>query len=221
MVKLLENTFRAVNIGLANEMALVCDCLGLNVWEVAAAAATKPYGFTSFLPGPGLGGHCIPVDPLYLSWKLRGANFEARFISLADDINSHMPHYVVDKIADALNEARKPVRESRLLILGVAYKRDIGDVRESPALDIIESLLHKGAEVAYHDPYVPEVRVADRSLRPVELTAGTLQFSDCVVVVTDHSSYDWAWIAEHASLIVDTRNALGAVADPRARVVRI
>lgn len=219
MVKLLENTFRAVNIGLVNEVALMCDKLGLNVWEVVGAAATKPYGFMPFYPGPGLGGHCIPIDPHYLSWKLRTLNYTARFIELAAEINSHMPDYVVNKIGDALNDERKAIKGSHILVLGVAYKRDVGDVRESPALDVIHLLNERGGEVSYHDPFVPTVRLDGVSLSSVELTAEALAAADCVVIVTDHRAFDWAWVADNARLIVDTRNAL---TDPgKARVVRL
>ena len=208
MVKLLENTFRAVNIGLVNEVALMCDRLGLNVWEVVGAAASKPYGFMPFYPGPGLGGHCIPIDPHYLSWKLRTLNYTARFIELAAEVNSHMPDYVVGKVGDALNAERKSINGSRVLVLGVAYKRDVGDVRESPALDVIHLLGQRGAEVTYHDPYVASLRREGIDLDSTELTGEALAAADCVVVVTDHSDYDWAWIGATARLIVDTRNAL-------------
>lgn len=208
MVKLLENTFRAVNIGLVNEVALMCDRLGLNVWEVVKAAATKPYGFMPFYPGPGLGGHCIPVDPHYLSWKLRTLNYTARFIELAAEVNSAMPAYVVSKIAAGLNEFRKAVNGSRVLLLGVAYKPNVADVRESPALDIIHLLQAQGAEISYHDPYVPDLTLEDFTLESVPLTAVSLQQADCVVIVTDHAAFDWPLIAQHAPLIVDTRNAL-------------
>jgi UDP-N-acetyl-D-glucosamine dehydrogenase len=208
MVKLLENTFRAVNIGLVNEVALMCDRLGLNVWEVVGAAATKPYGFMPFYPGPGLGGHCIPIDPHYLSWKLRTLNYTARFIELAAEVNSHMPDYVVGKVGDALNAERKAINGSRVLVLGVAYKRDVGDVRESPALDVIHLLGQRGAEVTYHDPYVASLRREGIDLDSIDLTTEALAAADCVVVVTDHSDYDWAWIGGTARLTVDTRNAL-------------
>lgn len=210
MVKLLENTFRAVNIGLVNEVALMCDKLGLDVWEVVQAASSKPYGFMPFYPGPGLGGHCIPIDPHYLSWKLRTLNYTARFIELAAEVNSHMPDYVVGKIADGLNDDRKAINGSRILILGVAYKRDVGDVRESPALDIIHLLQGRGAEIAYHDPYVPDLAHEGFPLSSIELDEQTVREADCVVVITDHSSYDWDWIANHAGLIVDTRHAVKA-----------
>ncbi len=207
MVKLLENTFRAVNIGLVNEVALMCDKLGLNVWEVVEAAATKPYGFMKFTPGPGLGGHCIPIDPHYLSWKLKTLNYNARFIELAAEVNSHMPEYVVSKVTDALNEERKAVNGSHILILGVAYKPNISDVRESPALDVIHLLQERGATVTYHDPYVADLSHEGFNLRSEALTDTTLHNADCVVIVTDHASYEWEWIGQQAGLIVDSRNA--------------
>lgn len=219
MVKLLENTFRAVNIGLVNEVALMCDKLGLNVWEVVNAAATKPYGFMPFFPGPGLGGHCIPIDPHYLSWKLRTLNYTARFIELAAEVNSHMPDYVVSKVGDALNYERKAINGSRILILGAAYKRDVGDVRESPALDVIHLLRERGADVAYNDPHIATVRFDGYSLSSIELSADSLAEADCVVVVTDHAAYDWEWIAANTRLIVDTRNAIKDSGS--ARVVRL
>lgn len=208
MVKLLENTFRAVNIGLVNEVALMCDKLGLDVWEVVGAAASKPYGFMPFYPGPGLGGHCIPIDPHYLSWKLRTLNYTARFIELAAEVNSHMPDFVVGKVSDALNNERKAVNGSRVLVLGAAYKRDVGDVRESPALDIIHLLRQRGADVVYHDPYIASLRLEDVELATIDLTEAALAAADCVVIVTDHSVYDWEWVARHARLIVDTRNSI-------------
>lgn len=220
MVKLLENTFRAVNIGLVNEVALMCDKLGLNVWEVVDAAATKPYGFMPFYPGPGLGGHCIPVDPHYLSWKLRTLNYTARFIELAAEVNSHMPDHVVAKVSDALNEDRKAINGSRILVLGAAYKRDVSDVRESPALDIIHLLRRRGADVSYHDPYVTELRLDDTPMQSTSLTEDALRSADCVVIVTDHQAYDWTWIARHAGLIVDTRNAVPE-ATSDARIVKL
>ena len=209
MVKLLENTFRSVNIGLVNEIAMICNRLDLNVWEIAEAASSKPFGFMQFSPGPGLGGHCLPIDPLYLSWKMRGMDYETRFIDLADKVNSHMPHYVVGKISDALNDEGKAVKGSRTLILGVAYKADVDDVRESPAIHIIELLRRKGAEVNYHDPHVPRMQVEfGGDLTSVDLDSRTLELADCVVIVTAHSTYDWHWVAKQAGLIVDTRNAL-------------
>ena len=219
MVKLLENTFRAVNIGLVNEVALMCDKLGLNVWEVVGAAASKPYGFMPFYPGPGLGGHCIPIDPHYLSWKLRTLNYTARFIELAAEVNSHMPDYVVSKVGDALNDERKAINGSRILVLGAAYKRDVGDVRESPALDVIHLLRERGADVVYNDPHIPTVRFDSYSLSSVDLTADSLEAADCVVIVTDHAVYNWEWIAANARLIVDTRNAVKS--QSAARVVRL
>ncbi|HYL36861.1 MAG TPA: nucleotide sugar dehydrogenase [Bryobacteraceae bacterium] len=207
MVKLLENTFRMINIGLANEMALMCDRMGLNVWEVIDAAATKPFGFMPFYPGPGLGGHCIPIDPFYLSWKTRQAGIEARFIDLAGYINGYMPHFVLEKIQNALNDHAKPVKGSHIHILGVAYKRDIDDVRESPALDIILLLERRGARVTYSDPYVPRVRLDGRELAAEDPLAAATR-ADCVVIVTDHAAFDYPGIVERARLIVDTRNAL-------------
>jgi UDP-N-acetyl-D-glucosamine dehydrogenase len=208
MVKLLENTFRAVNIALVNETAIMCDKLGIDVWEVIDAAATKPYGFMKFTPGPGVGGHCIPLDPFYLSWKLKTLNYNARFIQLAGEINSDMPRWWVDKVADALNEAGKPVKGSRVLVLGVAYKKDIDDVRESPALDVIELLRHKGADVRYHDPYVPCIRHNGFEMAGEPDLDAALAAADCAVVVTDHSSYDWGEIKQQVRLIVDTRHAM-------------
>jgi UDP-N-acetyl-D-glucosamine dehydrogenase len=211
LVKLLENTFRSVNIGLVNEMAIVCDKLGVDVWEVIDAAATKPFGFMKFLPGPGLGGHCIPIDPHYLAWKMRGLNYKTRFIDLAGELNTEMPIFWVRKVADALNLAGKAVRGSSVLILGVAYKRDIEDIRESPSLDIIKLLEGQGARVSYHDPFVPEFVEDGHRLRSVPLTKETLASADCVVIVTDHSNIDWAAVKSHARIVVDTRNALKRV----------
>lgn len=219
MVKLLENTFRAVNIGLVNEVALMCDRLELNVWEVVEAAATKPYGFMPFYPGPGLGGHCIPVDPHYLSWKLRTLNYTARFIELADDVNRNMPNFVVGRIGDALNEDERAIKGSHILLLGIAYKPNVSDVRESPALDIIHLLQEKGATICYHDPYVPQVVTHEgKTMVSESLRAETLGEADCVVIVTNHDSYDWEYVAENARLIVDTRNALKEV-EGKGRIV--
>lgn len=220
MVKLLENTFRAVNIGLVNEVALMCDRLGLNVWEIVEAAATKPYGFMPFYPGPGLGGHCIPIDPHYLSWKLRTLNYTARFIELADDVNRHMPDYVVTKVAEALNDDRKAINGSKILVLGVAYKPNVSDMRESPALDIILLLQERGAEVTFHDPLVADLSHEGIPLQSITLSEQHLAAADCVVVVTHHDTYNWQTIANHANLIVDTRNALKNIAGP-ARIKRI
>ncbi len=219
LVKLLENTFRAVNIGLVNEIAIVCDKLGVNVWEVINAAATKPFGFMKFTPGPGIGGHCIPLDPHYLAWKMRMLNYKTRFIDLASDINSHMPDWVVEKVSWALNEVRKSVRGSRVLVLGVAYKRDIADVRESPALDVIRLLEDRGAHVEFHDPYVAEFKEERHTRKGVELSDEMLQWADAVVVITDHQQVDYQRVADIATLVVDTRNVMAATASGRARVV--
>ena len=206
MVKLLENTFRAVNIALVNEVAIMCDKLGIDVWEVIEAAATKPYGFMKFTPGPGVGGHCIPLDPFYLSWKMKTLNYNARFIQLAGEINSDMPRYWVEKVVDALNGAGKPLKNSRVLVLGVAYKKDIDDLRESPALDIIELLRAKGADVRYHDPYVPVISHNGHDLACEPVLDVALDTADCVVIVTDHSVYDWSAVLAKAKLVVDTRH---------------
>jgi len=206
MAKLLENTFRAVNIGLVNEIAIICEKLGINVWEVIDAAATKPFGFMPFLPGPGLGGHCIPVDPHYLSWKLKTLDYTARFIELAAQINSSMPHYVVDKISEALNEQRRSFNGATVLVLGIAYKANVGDVRESPALDIMQELMARKSVVLYNDEYIPSLTLCNRTLYSQPLSSGLLAAADCVVIVTDHSYYDIPWIIDEARCIVDTRN---------------
>ncbi len=217
MVKLLENTFRMINIGLVNEMALMCDRMGINVWEVIEAAATKPFGFMPFYPGPGLGGHCIPIDPFYLSWKTKQAGIEARFIELAGYINGQMPHFVVDKIQNALNDAGKPVKGSHIHILGVAYKKNIEDLRESPALDVMLLLKRRGARLTYSDPYVPHLQLDDEELRAQpEAMVGE---ADCAAIITDHSAFDYARIVAQARLIVDTRNALKGVNSPH--IVRL
>jgi UDP-N-acetyl-D-glucosamine dehydrogenase len=208
LVKLLENTFRSVNIGLVNEMAIVCDKLGVNVWEVIEAASTKPFGFMKFLPGPGLGGHCIPVDPHYLAWKMRGLNYKTRFIDLAGELNTEMPLFWVRKVAEALNLRGKAVRGAAVLVLGVAYKRDIDDIRESPALDIIRLLEGQGARVAYSDPHVPCFSENGREYRSVPLDSQTVAAADCVMIVTDHSAVDYRMIGRSAKLVVDTRNAM-------------
>lgn len=208
MVKLLENTFRMINIGLVNEMAIMSDRMGINIWEVIDAAATKPFGFMPFYPGPGLGGHCIPIDPFYLSWKTRQAGIEARFIDLAGYINGQMPHFVVEKVRDALNDRSKAIRGSSIHVLGVAYKRDIDDVRESPALDVIHMLETLGATVTYSDPFVPSIIVGDRTLLSKE-TLPAVAAADCTVVITDHSNQDYASILAAANVIVDTRNVFG------------
>jgi UDP-N-acetyl-D-glucosamine dehydrogenase len=208
LVKLLENTFRSVNIGLVNEMAIVCDKLGVDVWEVIEAAATKPFGFMKFLPGPGLGGHCIPIDPHYLAWKMRGLNYKTRFIDLAGELNTEMPLFWVRKVAESLNEQGKAVRGAVVLVLGVAYKRDIDDIRESPALDIIRLLEGQGARVSYSDPHVPVFAEDGHEFRSVALDSKTVAAADCVMIVTDHTSVDYRMIKRHAKLVVDTRNAL-------------
>ncbi len=214
LVKILENTFRSVNIGLVNEMAIVCDKLGVDVWEVIEAAATKPFGFMKFTPGPGLGGHCIPVDPHYLAWKMRSLNYKTRFIEIAGEVNAEMPEFWVRKVADGLNEQSKAIRGSRVLVLGVAYKKDISDVRESPALDVIRLLQQGGAVVSYHDPHVAALEEDGVSLKSVPLARATLDQADCVVVVTDHSDVDYALIARHARMVVDTRHVLARLPDP-------
>src|SRR3989449_1247969 len=208
LVKILENTFRSVNIGLVNEMAIVCDKLGVDVWEVIDAAATKPFGFMKFTPGPGVGGHCIPLDPHYLAWKMRTLNYRTRFIELAGEINAEMPEYWVARAVDRLNELSKAVRGSRMLVLGVAYKKNIDDIRESPALDVIRLLRRHGAIVEYHDPHVPKLKDDDLELKSVPLTPDVLGGADCVLIVTDHSDVDYVLVARHARLVVDTRNAL-------------
>ena len=228
--KLLENTFRAVNIGMANEMARLCYALNIDTWEVIRAAATKPFGFMAFYPGPGIGGHCIPLDPHYLSWKARQHGFDSRFISLAEEVNSRMPEHVVQLVSDGLNDARKPMNGSNVLLLGVAYKKDVNDVRESPALSIIDRLRAKGANVKYHDPFVPEVRFDDAHtdavagpLNSVSLSNEELELADCVIIVTDHSEIDYKHVCSLASLIVDTRNALNGDVrrESRARIIRL
>jgi UDP-N-acetyl-D-glucosamine dehydrogenase len=218
MVKLLENTFRSVNIGLVNEMALMCDRLKLDVWEIIDAAASKPFGFMPFYPGPGLGGHCIPIDPHYLSWKLKSLNYYARFIEMAGDINSHMPEYVIDRIRRVLNEFSKAVKGSTIIVLGIAYKRDIKDVRESPALDVIKLLEREGAKVYYNDPYVPQIKWNDGILRSTKLTETLLKKADMAVIVTDHTSYNYQWIVDNSKLIFDTRNATKKIHTGRSKI---
>lgn len=223
--KLLENTFRAVNIGLVNELAQLCDTLGIDTWEVIAAAATKPFGFMPFYPGPGIGGHCIPLDPHYLSWKARMHGFEARFISLAEEVNSRMPEHVVELVTKGLNDQRKPVNGSKVLIMGVAYKRDIDDMRESPALAIIEKLQKLGADVNFHDPYVAEIHLegSGEHMRGIPLGNEVVANADCVVIVTDHRNIDYGWVAEQAKLVVDTRNTTRELRDERfdGKIVRL
>ncbi len=208
MVKLLENTFRAVNIGLVNEIALMCHRMDINVWEVIDAARTKPFGFMPFYPGPGLGGHCIPIDPFYLSWKARQNGFECRFIELAGHINSSMPHYVVERVGDALNSVKKAINGSRIHLFGVAYKKDVGDVRESPAVDILELLSQRGADVSYTDPYVGTLTHGGRTLASIPVEEAFDRAVDCCIVATDHSVFDYDAIAKRMPLVVDTRNAL-------------
>jgi len=219
MVKLLENTFRSVNIGLVNEVALMCDRLGLNVWEIIDAAATKPFGFMPFYPGPGLGGHCIPIHPHYLAWKLKSLNYYARFIELAGDINSSMPHYVVDRVMRMLNERfAKALNKSSVLVLGIAYKANIKDVRESPALDVIKLLEDRGARVVFNDPHVPSIQWEGTARRSTRLTAALLRKTDLVVIVTNHAQYDYQWIVDNAKAVFDTRNATRKVRNGRKKI---
>ena len=218
-VKLLENTFRSVNIGLVNEIALMCDKMGIDVWEVIDAAATKPFGFMPFYPGPGLGGHCIPIDPFYLSWKAKMSGFEARFIELAGQINGSMPEYVVAKIAEALNRFKKSVNGSRILIVGVSYKSNIDDIRESPALDIIRLLAQQGADVVFHDPLVKNGHAELSNIPRVPLTKETLAACDCAAIITAHDGVEYNLIAKHAPLVVDTRNVLKG--EPSDKVVKL
>lgn len=219
MVKLLENTFRSVNIGLVNEVALMCDRLGLDVWEIIDAAATKPFGFMPFYPGPGLGGHCIPIDPHYLSWKLKSLNYYARFIELAGEINSSMPQYVVDRINDILNSKQaRSINKSEILVLGVAYKRDIKDLRESPALDVIKLLQNRGAKVTYNDPFVPSFNWEGKQKRSAKLTEKLLAKADLTVILTDHTQYDYQWIVDNSRLVFDCRNATKPVKKNRSKI---
>jgi UDP-N-acetyl-D-glucosamine dehydrogenase len=224
LVKLLENIYRCVNIALVNELKLLTDRMGIDIWEVIDAASSKPFGYTPFYPGPGLGGHCIPIDPFYLSWKAKEYDFSTRFIHLAGEVNSSIPYYVVDRIAAALNDHSKAIRGARILILGVAYKKDVDDVRESPALEIMELLQHKGAELSYSDPYIGQLhkmRAYDFShLRSVELTEQTLGQFDLVLIATDHTNVDYQWIVDHARLVVDTRNATRAASRGREKIYR-
>jgi UDP-N-acetyl-D-glucosamine dehydrogenase len=221
MAKLLENTFRMVNVGLVNEMALMCQRLGVDVWEVIDAAATKPFGFMKFTPGPGLGGHCIPIDPLYLSWKLKSLNYTARFIELASEINTNMPRYVVDRVQQALNDEGKALNGSKVLVLGAAYKPDIDDLRESPALDVIALLREKKAAVSYHDPYIPHLDHEDWTMDSVDDAIKAAKGADVVVVVTNHKAYDYPALLKNSKLILDTRNAFGYIAKGDAKVVKL
>lgn len=222
MAKLLENTFRSVNIALVNEMALMCDKLKINVWEVIDAASTKPFGFIPFYPGPGLGGNCLPVDPNYLSWRMRALNYQARFIDLATQINTQMPHYVAGKLLEAVNVyLRKSIFGAKILILGVAYKKDVDDVRESPAIDIIRLLLEKKADVIYNDPYVPQLSIDSNIMKSTNLTADLLQKVDCAVIITDHTCYDYDWIVQSSKLILDTRNATKSVKEGKEKISKL
>jgi UDP-N-acetyl-D-glucosamine dehydrogenase len=222
MSKLLENTFRMINIGLVNETALMCERMGIDVWEVIEAAATKPFGFMKFTPGPGLGGHCIPIDPLYLSWKMKALNYNARFIELASEINTNMPRYVVSRILEAMNERGKVLKGARCLVLGAAYKPDIDDIRESPALDVIGLLQKKGALVDYHDPYIPILRTHEgQTLHSVPDVMDAVKAADCVVIITNHKEYDYPAILAAASFIFDSRNALGKLGKNHPKVVRL
>ena len=221
MAKLLENTFRMINIGLVNELAVMCDRLGVDVWEVIDAASTKPFGFMRFTPGPGLGGHCIPIDPLYLSWKLKALNYNARFIELASEINTNMPRFVVSKVQDALNSVAKPLNGSKILVLGAAYKPDIDDLRESPSLDVIHLLQGKGAKVEYHDPFIPRLEHESIHLTSVPNLMESVKQADCVVVITNHKQYDYRAILENAQLIMDTRNAFGKIDRSNPKIVRL
>lgn len=207
MAKLLENTFRAVNIGLINELALVARKMGANIWNVIEAAKTKPFGFMAFYPGPGLGGHCIPIDPFYLSWTAKAYRADTSFIELADKVNSQMPGYVVDRVTDLLNQQGKPLKGSKIMVVGIAYKPDVKDIRESPALDIIELLARKDAEVSFNDPYVPSFDYLEQHWKSQPVSEKLLKEQDCVIITTDHSNYDWEFIAKNAKLIFDTRNA--------------
>lgn len=223
MAKLLENTYRMINVGLVNELAIMCERLGVNVWEVIEAAATKPFGFMKFTPGPGLGGHCIPIDPMYLSWKMKEMNYNARFIELASEINTNMPRYVVGRIMEAMNDRSKTLKDSNVLVLGAAYKANIDDVRESPALDVIALLRKKGARVRYHDPHIAAIHheAEGWKMTSVPDVMEAVKTADAVVIVTDHAAYDYASILECAKFIFDTRNAMRALADPEGKVVRL
>ena len=223
MAKLLENTFRMINIGLVNELAIMCERLGVDVWEVIDAAATKPFGFMKFTPGPGLGGHCIPIDPLYLSWKMKEMNYNARFIELASEINTNMPRYVVSRILDAMNDRGKVLKGSKVLVLGVAYKPDIDDVRESPALDVIALLKKKGAQVSYHDPFIPQIHHENEGWKmdSVKDAMKAVKESDAVVIVTNHKAYDYQAILAQAKFVFDSRNALGKLGKESDKVARL
>ena len=221
--KILENVYRSVNIALINEMKVLFDRMDINVWEVVAAAATKPFGFKAFYPGPGLGGHCIPIDPFYLTWKAREYGMNTKFIELAGEINTHMPEYVISRLMEALNDRSKALRGSKVLVLGLAYKKDVDDLRESPSIELIELLRHHGAKVDYNDPYIPQThrqREHDLRMKSKKLSATMLKSYDCVLIATDHSDYDYQWIVDHASLVVDTRNAAGNCKRGKKKIVR-
>jgi UDP-N-acetyl-D-glucosamine dehydrogenase len=223
LTKLLENTYRSVNIALVNELKVLADKMGIDIWEVIEASSTKPFGFKPFYPGPGLGGHCIPIDPFYLSWKARELNFSTRFIELAGEVNNSMPEYVISKLSDALNNQTKCIRDSKILVLGVAYKKDIDDIRESPAVEIIDRLKKKGAQVFYHDPYVPRIhnmRKYDLDIKSSDLSQELLNDMDAVLIITDHSDYDYDWIVENSSIVIDTRNATRNVSSNRHKIIK-
>jgi UDP-N-acetyl-D-glucosamine dehydrogenase len=221
MVKLLENTFRSVNIGMVNEMALMCDLLCVDIYEVIDAAATKPFGFIPFYPGPGLGGHCIPIDPHYLAWKLKALNFQARFIGLASEINGMMPTVVTSLVSEGLNRMSKSIRGSKILVLGVGYKKNVSDCRESPALDVMRLLGDKGALLAYNDPFVPALQMSGKLLSSVELSPKEIAAQDCVVILTDHDVYDFRAIVESAKLTIDTRNATKGLREFKDRIIKL
>ncbi len=215
MVKLLENTFRSINIGLVNEMAIISHKLGIDIWEVIDAAKTKPYGFVPFYPGPGIGGHCIPIDPVYLTWRMKVYNYRTRFIELATDINNEMPYYVVNRLSDIMNEKGKSIKNSKIFILGVTYKKDVNDLRESSAIPVIEEILHRGGKVSYNDPYVDAIHENRLNLKSVKLTKKALSTSDCTVILTDHSVYDYHWIVKNSRLVFDTKNGTRGIKDSR------
>ncbi len=215
MVKLLENTFRSINIGLANEMAIISHKLGINIWEVIDAAKTKPYGFVPFYPGPGIGGHCIPIDPVYLTWRMKLYNYRTRFIELATDINNEMPYYVVGRLADIMNQKGKSIKNSKIFILGVAYKKDVNDLRESSAIPVIEEILHRGGKVSYHDPYIAEIHEDGLTLKSAKLTKKALSAADCTVILTDHSVYDYPWVVKNSKMVFDTKNGTRGINDNR------
>jgi UDP-N-acetyl-D-glucosamine dehydrogenase len=221
MVKLLENTFRSVNIGMVNELALMCDVLGVDVYEVIDAAATKPFGFIPFYPGPGLGGHCIPIDPHYLAWKLKALNFQARFIGLAAEINGMMPSVVTTLVGEGLNRFSKSIRGSKVLILGVAYKKNVSDCRESPALDVMRMLIEKGAILSYNDPFVPTLKMNGNTLKSVELTSANIESQDCIIILTDHGAYDFRRIIAASKLVVDTRNATKDLQQFKDKIIKL